>query len=106
MVEITPTHDHVTVINVFRVKPGAQADALERLLAVNARIAQETGWISASVHRSFDGLRVANYAQWQTREAIMAALRHPGVAPLLARLAEVSEADWHLYEVVSAEAAT
>jgi hypothetical protein len=104
LVEITPSQALVTVINVFRVVENQQAEALDRLVAVNARIAREPGWISASVHRSFDGTRIANYAQWRAPADIVSALRHPDLVPLLGSLAEVGEGDWHLYDVVTAAA--
>ncbi len=32
-----------------------------------------TGFISANIHRSVDGTRVVNYAQWRTKEDFEAA---------------------------------
>ena len=87
MVAIDRSQDLVTVINVFRVTEGTQEEALRCLRAVNDRIAKEPGWISASVHRSFDGVRIANYAQWRSRSDIVAALRHPDLAPRVGRVA-------------------
>lgn len=63
MIRVDTHTDHVTVVNVFRIREGDQQTAVERVMAVNERIAREPGWISASVHRSLDGARVANYAQ-------------------------------------------
>jgi hypothetical protein len=59
----------ITQINIFTVPEGGQ-QALIDLLAESARFASTTpGWISASVHRSCDGIRVVNYAQSESLEA-------------------------------------
>jgi hypothetical protein len=59
----------VTQINVFTVPEGGQ-QALINLLSESAKFASVTpGWVSASIHRSFDGTRVINYAQSETQEA-------------------------------------
>lgn len=105
IVRADPAMPFVTVINVFQVEPAHQAEALQRLVAVNHRIAAEPGWISASAHRSLDGRRVANYAQWRDEASIRAALMHPDLAPLLHSLGEIAEGDWHLYEVADVEEA-
>lgn len=62
----------VTQINVFTVPEGGQ-DALIDLLAESAQFAREMpGWLSSSLHKSFDGTRVVNYAQSESLEAAQA----------------------------------
>jgi Antibiotic biosynthesis monooxygenase len=90
----------VTQINVFTVPEGGQ-EALIDFLAESARFASTTpGWISASIHRSFDGTRVVNYAQSESAEAaqrVFARLRDGG---WLERNKALGEAHPGLYEVV------
>jgi heme-degrading monooxygenase HmoA len=35
------------------------------------------GFISASIHKSFDGKKVVNYAQWKSRADFEAMTKHP-----------------------------
>ena len=39
------------------------------------------GFISASIHKSFDGHKVINYAQWRSREDFEAMTKHPDAIP-------------------------
>jgi antibiotic biosynthesis monooxygenase (ABM) superfamily enzyme len=59
----------VTHINTFEVDPENQ-DALVRSLTETVAAARDMpGWISASIHRSYDGRRVINYVQFESHEA-------------------------------------
>lgn len=90
----------VIIINVFRLKDGASpAEAVERLAAVNRRIAREPGFLEATAHRGRDGTVIANHAVWRTETSIREALAHPELAPLLDELLELADGDWHLYDV-------
>jgi hypothetical protein len=69
MPEITAATQIVTQINVFTVPEGRQQPLID-LLVESAKYASTTpGWISPSVHRSYDGTRVVNYAQTESLEA-------------------------------------
>lgn len=100
---IDPAEPRVTVVNVYEVEPDKQ-DALVTLLgkATDEVIKRLPGFISVSVHRSLDGTRVVNYAQWASKADVEAMLKsEEGQARLrdLAALAKsVSPA---LYEVSS-----
>ena len=60
--------------------------------------------ISANSHRSFDGQRVTNYAQWRSREDFEAMLRNPEAQAHMRQAADVADSfEPHLYEVVFAE---
>ncbi len=58
----------VTLVNIYEVEPGKQAD-LARLLSKVTRetIGRQPGFISVSIHSSFDGKHVVNYAQWASK---------------------------------------
>jgi quinol monooxygenase YgiN len=73
MTTITKGANLVTLVNVFTVKPDDQ----QRLVTLLVDATKETmkdlpGFISASIHRSFDGTKVINYAQWRSREDFQA----------------------------------
>ena len=101
MVAITEDSDIVTFINVFTVAPEDQRRLVDVLVeATRAVMRNKEGFISANIHRSLDGTRITNYAQWRSKEAFDAMLgdreagEHMGEA---ARIAESFEP--HLYEV-------
>jgi quinol monooxygenase YgiN len=73
MTTISKINNVVTLINVFVVKPERQAE-LVRLLdeATESVMKQLDGFVSANIHGSLDGTRVANYAQWRDEAAFQA----------------------------------
>jgi quinol monooxygenase YgiN len=97
----------VTLINVFTVKPERQRELVELLVeATEAVMRHQPGFISANIHRSFDGQRVTNYAQWRSREDFEAMLRNPAAQAHMRQAADVADSfEPHLYEVVFAESA-
>jgi hypothetical protein len=94
---------------VFTVDPSKQ-DALVELLtrATDDTIQHLPGFISANFHKSIDGTRVANDAQWRSREDLEAMLRHPAAQPHLHdATALATRVDPHVYgEVVVHEGDT
>ena len=92
----------VTLINVFTVDPADQ----ERLVELWQRATDEVmrhlpGFVSANVHRSLDGTKVVNYAQWESEDAFRVALQHPDTRDHLTELNEIGTAAPVLCEVVS-----
>jgi len=78
MVNIASGNDVVTLINVFTVSPENQQKLVDMLLeATQATMRHVPGFVSASIHKSADGTRVANYAQWRRAEDFEAMLRDP-----------------------------
>jgi quinol monooxygenase YgiN len=93
----------VTIINVFTVEPDRQ-EALVALLtrATNDTIRHMPGFVSANIHRSVDGVRVTNYAQWRSRADLEAMLHHPASMPHLREAtALATKVEPHIYEVAS-----
>ena len=43
---------------------------------------------------------MANHAHRSSEAEIRAALGHPDLSPLLRRLPEIADGDWHLYDIV------
>lgn len=62
---------------------------------------EETTWIRLTkIHKSLDGTRVANYAQWRSKEAFEAMLRDREAAEHMGEAAKIAERfEPHLYEV-------
>lgn len=92
----------VTLINVFAVDTENQ----QRLVELWQRATDDVmrhlpGFISANVHRSFDGTKVVNYAQWHSQEAFAAMLENPEARPYLTELSEIGTPAPVLCEVVS-----
>lgn len=58
------------------------------------------GFVSANIHKSHDGRRVVNYAQWRSREDFEAMLQNADARPHMARAAEMAEFDPILCEVL------
>src|SRR4051794_32440137 len=100
MTKITKDNNLVTLINVFTVRPEQQQRLVDLLVeATESVMKYQPGYVSANIHKSLDGIRVTNYAQWRSREAFEAMLKDLEAAHMkeAARIAE--KFDPHLYEV-------
>ena len=104
MTTIDPSADVVTLINVFTVAPENQQRLLDVLTeATTAVVAGMPGFVSANFHRSLDGSRVTNYAQWRSREDMEAMLAHQAATDHRIEAAALAIAfEPHLYEVTAA----
>jgi quinol monooxygenase YgiN len=92
----------VTLINVFTVDPSKQDELVKVLENATEKVIKNlTGFVSANIHRSFDGRHVANYAQWESREALDAMLAHPAAQQHLRDAAALAQFEPNLYEVAS-----
>jgi len=55
------------VIVRFETTPETQCEALSAIKTyISEFLSQQPGFISAKLHRSFDGLSIANYAHWES----------------------------------------
>ena len=94
----------VTVIVLFRVKEGTQSEVIEHVKGLFAIAKKQPGFVSANLHRSLDGVKVANYAQWQDLESLESFRHLPEVKERIGPLqALVEEIDSHQYEIVASE---
>lgn len=103
MPTIDQTQPLVTLITVHECTPENQAALVDLLLeAARSIYAGAPGFISATIHRSFDGTCVTNYAQYKSREAFEALTKNPAIPPFVERVRKlVTTAKPHLYEVVA-----
>jgi hypothetical protein len=91
----------VTLINVFTVHPANQQKLVDLLVeATRTTIRLMPGFVSSSIHKSADGTRVANYAQWRRTQDFEAMLRDPKAMKHIDPIRRLAAGDVHLYEVV------
>jgi len=82
MTTIAKENGVVTLINVFTVTPERQQQLVDLLLhATEIAMRHLPGFVSANIHKSLDGTRVVNYAQWRSRDDFEAMLRNPAAIP-------------------------
>ena len=93
----------LTLINVFTVTPENQQKLVDVLIdATNQTMRHMRGFVSANIHRSFDGTKVVNYAQWRFREDFDAMIQQPDAKPHMAAAAALAKFEPILCEVVEA----
>lgn len=78
MAKIDPSRNVMTLINTFEVD-AADADQLVEMLvkATDDVMRHRKGFVSASIHKSEDGDRVVNYAQWASKSDFQAMIADP-----------------------------
>jgi heme-degrading monooxygenase HmoA len=89
----------VTLINVFDTKPEQQQELIDQWIRFAESVKEEPGLIGAALHRSTDGTRVVNYAQWRS-EADYSSFVKKYREQMEARRPLAERVDPHLYEVV------
>jgi len=100
--EIVPGAALLTLVNVFETTPDTQRKLIELLTAETEEVmSRQPGFVSANLHASRDGLRVVNYAQWESTAAFEAMRRNPVCQASMGRVERVAKPDVHMYDVVS-----
>ncbi len=101
MTTISTEQDVVTLVNVFTVAPEDQQRLVDLLVeATETAMNGLAGYVSANIHKSLDGTKVTNYAQWRSREDYEAIFENPEAAPHMREAAELAEKyEPYLYEV-------
>ena len=101
MATIEQNSGYATLINVFTVKPGKQQELIELLIkATEGSVRHAQGFLSARLHRSLDGTKVAMYAQWQSVEHYQAMRENPTGLPYLQQALAIAKFYPGMYEVV------
>ena len=84
MATISKGNELLTLINVFTVEPVNQQELVDLLSqATRASVRYVKGFVSASLHRSLDGAKVAMYAQWRSVEDYHAMRSNPTASPYM-----------------------
>jgi antibiotic biosynthesis monooxygenase (ABM) superfamily enzyme len=92
----------VTLINVFEVAPERQAELVEILERATQDVMRHLpGFVSANIHTSLDGGRVANYAQWRSVEDFQAMLGNANAQVHMREATAVAKSSPVLYRVHS-----
>ncbi len=101
MTTITANKNMVTLINVFTVQPENQQRLVDLLTeATKLAMKKQPGYISANIHKSLDGTRVTNYAQWRSKDDFEAMLQNPEAAKHMKEASQLAiKIEPHLYEV-------
>ena len=92
-----------TVIIIFQVKPEQQQELIDAIKEFLETVKTQPGFISANLHKSIDGVKVANYAQWSSRSAFDAFRNNQKVQAKASKLFEFDTPDSHVYEIVASE---
>lgn len=89
---IDPQAGRLTLINVYEVEPEKQAELAKALTeATETTIRHQPGFISVSIHSSFDGRKVVNYAQWVSKEHFEDFMKKPETQDQLKRFAGLAK---------------
>jgi heme-degrading monooxygenase HmoA len=100
MTTINTSNKCVTLVNVFTVLPQKQDELADILVEATKEVIRfKKGFISANIHKSPDGTRVTNYAQWRTKEDFEAMTRTNDAIPHMKKALEISTMDGHQYNV-------
>ena len=91
----------MTLVNVFTVSPDKQAELANLLVrATDETMKHLPGFISASIHKSLDGTRVINYAQWRSQADFAAMRDNPQAQPHMKAAAALATFEPIVCEVV------
>ncbi len=90
-----------TLLNTFTVTPENQQPLIDLLIeATETAIKHRPGYISTNLHKSVDGTRVINYAQWERQEDAEALFSDPHIAAYFAQAAKLAtNVEPHFYGV-------
>ena len=101
MATIAKGQDVLTLVNVFTVKPEDQEKLVQVLVdATEQTMRHAPGFISASIHRSHDGTKVVNYAQWRSQQDWDAMRQSPKAKPHMVAAAALATFEPILCELV------
>ncbi len=97
---IAQDQELVTLINIFKVAPENQQRLVELLIEATEEVMYKLpGFISANIHKSLDGTRVTNYAQWRSIDDFKAIFRTPEATAHMPAITQIAESEPVLYEV-------
>jgi len=91
----------MTLVNIFTVAPEQQAKLADLLIrATNDTMRHRPGFVSASIHRSTDGTKVINYAQWRSAKDFQAMRDDPDARDHMQAAARLASFEPIICEVV------
>jgi quinol monooxygenase YgiN len=92
-----------TAIVIFTVQPERQTALIDAIAKFLQIVKTQPGFVSANLHRSLDGVKVVNYAQWRSMQDFDAFRANPEVSSHAQKLWEFPPPDFHIYEIFASE---
>ena len=92
-----------TVIIIFEVEPSQQDDLIVAIKEFLETVKTQPGFVSANLHKSIDGVKVANYVQWSSMEEFEAFKNNTEIPKQAEKLFTFDQPDSHVYEIVTSE---
>ena len=90
----------VTLINVFVVEPENQQRVVDLLMEATEEVmCKLPGFICANIHKSLDGTRVTNYAQWRSVEDFRGIFQNQEALSHMPAIGKIAKSDPTLYQV-------
>ncbi len=90
----------LTLIDVFTVDPEKQQQLVALLIEATKKAMRHLpGFVSANIHRSLDGKKVVNYAQWESTATLEAMRRNPAAISHMQATAALAQGESILCEV-------
>lgn len=87
----TIREDVLVLINTFEVEPDRQQALIDVLSSATEQVMKRRpGFISANLHRSLDGKRVVNYAQWASKGDFDAMMQDPAAREHMGEAAKIA----------------
>jgi quinol monooxygenase YgiN len=100
--QIVTGTSRLTLINVFETTPETQQELIDITIAqIEQTVGKLPGLISANLHKSRDGLRVVNYAQWESVEAWHEMMKNAAAGEKREKIEDIAIPDVHEYDVVA-----
>ena len=91
----------MTLVNVFTVKPENQEKLVTLLTDATDQVMRTLpGFVSANIHRSLDGRKVVNYAQWKSEDDFQAMKSNPEARRHMKAIGDIAEFEPIVCEVV------
>ena len=92
-----------TVIIIVSVEPSRQDELIAAIEEFLETVKTQPGFVLANLHKSLDGVKVANYAQWASMEDFEAFSNNTEVQQKAEKLFTLAQPDFHVYEIVTSE---
>lgn len=100
MPAIAKNNNVIPVVIIFAVEPARQLELVDTIIEfLETTVKHQPGFVSSSIHKSIDGVRVMNYAQWRTQEDYQAFVNNTDVQAQGRKLSEFQIHEAHVYEV-------
>jgi quinol monooxygenase YgiN len=100
MPTITKNNNVVTVVDMYPIDVTHQQELIDLLVEeIRTMLKQQAGFVSASLHKSRDGVRIGNYMQWRSQNDHSSAKANLAGQEFVNALHRLSQPDSHLYEV-------